>query len=295
MNEFPRKTNLNLKALKTFEVCARHESFASAANELFVTQGAVSKQILKLEENIGFSLFIRDCNRNYLSPAGRELANHLEKMFEELNIVINHLDEKDRWPLVISCEPTICLKFLIPLVPEIEKDTGITTRILSGGGPVDFRKNHIDLAVRRNDFIVDEGLEILTIADEYMGPVHLPELEFSKGQKDENFMRIHTRTRPYAWRDWQKDTRHSGMKTDLYHEHHFLALEAAESAQGVAMMSLYMVARSLEVGKLIAPNGFRKDGSSYICLSRDPIELDDRKIKIIDWLQKKFQSCKKFI
>jgi LysR family glycine cleavage system transcriptional activator len=58
MPDMPRKT-LPLYALSVFEVAARHQSFTHAANELFITQGAVSKQIAQLEDSLGYPLFHR--------------------------------------------------------------------------------------------------------------------------------------------------------------------------------------------------------------------------------------------
>src|ERR1700681_3809434 len=61
-----------LNALKAFEAAARHESFTRAAEELCVTQGAVSHQVKALEEEIGVKLFNRERQRLVITQAGRE-------------------------------------------------------------------------------------------------------------------------------------------------------------------------------------------------------------------------------
>ena len=61
-----------LNALKAFEAAARHESFTRAAEELFVTQGAVSHQVKALEAELGVKLFNRERQRLVITEAGRQ-------------------------------------------------------------------------------------------------------------------------------------------------------------------------------------------------------------------------------
>jgi len=277
--------------MRTFEVCARRKSFSAAAEELVVTQGAVSKQIKTLEKNLGLPLFHRQGNRIVLSTEGSELATHLFEMFEDLDILVNKLGPGEaKTPLVVSCEPTVCLKFLLPLVPKIEEDTGVALRVLSGGGPVDFHRHGIDLAIRRDDFNVDQGLEIETIGSEYVGPVMSLERTFASGSEPENYTRIRSSSRPDAWMKWDEQTQKDTLSIDVEHQHHFLALEAAEHGHGIAMMSLYMVARTIDTARLTAPFGFLADGSKYICISPRPIDSDPRKRALVDWLKQRFHD-----
>lgn len=280
------KYHLNLKSLKVFEACARHHSFAAAAEELCVTQSAVSKQMQKLQEDFGIALFIHDGFANQLSPAGRRLAAHLSNTFQDLDnlvgqLVAGHIDA----PLVVSCEPTICLKFLIPCLPEILSDSGLEVHVLSGGGALDFRRHRVDLAIRRNDFSIDPSLDVQTIGSEYVGPVVASDISKSKTE-----VRIHARTRPDAWLQWQEQTGNSSYEGDIFYEHHFQVLEAVESGQGAGLMSLHMVSRLLQRGTLLAPRGFVADGSKYVALSADSIAEDGRKVKFCTWLRQKFQE-----
>lgn len=281
----------SLKAMRTFEVCARRKSFSAAADELMVTQGAVSKQIKTLEKNLNLPLFHRQGNRIVLSTEGSELATHLFAMFEDLDKLVTRLGpDQAKTPLVVSCEPTICLKFLLPLVPKIEEETGVALRVLSGGGPVDFHRHGIDLAIRRDDFKLDHGLEIETIGNEYVGPVMRLDRTFAGGPEPENHTRIRSSSRPDAWLKWDEQTQKDSLSLDVEHQHHFLALEAAENGHGIAMMSLYMVVRSLEKTRLTAPFGFLADGSKYICIAPRPIDAESRKRALVDWLKQKFHE-----
>ena len=173
-------------------------------------------------------------------------------------------------------------------MPKIEEETGLSLRVLSGGGPVDFHRHGIDLAIRRNDFKLDQGVEIETIGNEYMGPVMSLERAFASGSTSENYTRIRSTSRPDSWLKWGQQTQKDILSEDVEYQHHFLALEAAESGHGIAMMSLYMVARTLETARLTAPFGFVADGSKYVCISTRPIDLDSRKRAFIDWLKQTF-------
>ena len=63
-----------LNAIKAFEAAARHESFSRAADELFVTHGAVSHQIRALEADLGVTLFTREGKRVRLTDVGRRCS-----------------------------------------------------------------------------------------------------------------------------------------------------------------------------------------------------------------------------
>ena len=288
---FPQSSpRWNLKSLRFFEACARQATFAAAADELCVSQSAVSKQIKNLEEGLGFALFVRDSKNTKLTSEGSVLAKHLTELFYNLDTLIDDLaDSKTPAPLIISCEPTICLKLLIPCLNLIEQQTGIAIQVLSAGGPINFRRDHADLAIRRDDFNIAKELDTFPLGDEYVGPVITLDTIDINAKAKSNTTRIHSQTRPHAWENWQSNHTHS-FTEDVFHERHFLALEAAESGQGTAMMSIHMVSRLLEMKKLSAPFGFTADGSKYIALSANPIELDERKLRICQWLQQRFEN-----
>jgi DNA-binding transcriptional LysR family regulator len=287
----------SLKSLKFFEVCARHQTFVAAASELYVTHSAVSKQIKSLEEGLGFKLFIRNTQVLRLSAKGRILADHLVTLFADLTTVIDDLSDDDmRAALIISCEPTISLKLLIPLMAQIQQATGVNLQVLSGGGAINFRRDPVDLAIRRNDFAIDDDVNLYTIGKEYVGPVvsalHHQGAQFKPAkmeQKNElSFNKIHAKTRPNAWLNWQAKSAAISGSDNVYFEHHFSALEAVQAGQGAAIMSIHMVARQLHQGQLIAPFGFLSDGSDYVCLSLKPIEQDQRKLLVCEWLRHEF-------
>jgi DNA-binding transcriptional LysR family regulator len=270
----------SLSGLRVFEVAARRGSFVAAADELRVTHGAISKQVRALELELGAPLFDRRNRGVHLTPRGLWLAARLNTLFGDLGDMLRDFHAMDaRTPLTLSCEPTLCLRLLIPAIAALTAETGLDVRVLAAGGPIDFDRDPVDLALRRSDFAIPSGVESCMLAAEWMGPVVAP------SQADDDLAslpRLHSATRPDAWSRWA-GARDTARDRDIRYEHFYLALQAAEAGQGAAMASIHMVAPDLESGRLVAPAGFATDGTSYIALSRSGA-CDPRVARLIDWL-----------
>src|SRR4030042_4916086 len=83
-----------LNALKAFEAAARHESFTRAAEELCVTQGAVSHQVKALEAELGIKLFTRERQRLIITEAGREYLVVLRDAFDRIAVGTDRLVQR---------------------------------------------------------------------------------------------------------------------------------------------------------------------------------------------------------
>lgn len=281
-----------LGALKAFTVAARHESFALAAEELHVTHGAISKQIKNLEETLGEDLFARRNRRVFLTDRGRELAMKLSAIFQDLdNAVADFRGNQEPQPLIVSCEPTLCLKFLIPNLADLKSSTGLEVNVLAAGGRIDFRRDHIDLAVRRNDFPIDPHLHVIDLAPEFMGMVCAPSLQHLIEQQPNSVPALHTRSRPEAWQNWRLAQPTSlRFASNVIYEHFYMAIEGATAGQGVAIASIHMVASDLASGRLKALGPFKPDGTRYVVLSGASYETDNRRLIFIDWMARRMQA-----
>jgi len=85
----------SLDAVKVFESAARHLSFSRAADELCLTQGAVSYQIRKLEENLDCALFKRSVRQVYLIDTGQQLMQMTQLVFAELERTLDQIGPSD--------------------------------------------------------------------------------------------------------------------------------------------------------------------------------------------------------
>jgi len=277
-----------LGTLRAFEAAARHQSLMRAAEELHVTHGAVSRQIQALEEDLGEPLFERRNRGIFLTDRGKWLSVRLTDIFAELNGTFQDFRAHSQpRPLIVSCEPTLCLKLMIPSIADLRRETGLDVRFLAAGGPIDFRRDHVDLAIRRNDFPIDGDIFSVELAKEWMGPVSTTGATGPETPTD----LLHSATRPTAWREWKV---RSGVKlgggNDIVYEHFYLSIQAAEGGQGMVIASAHMVGRDLALGRLVAPHGFVKDGTKYLALSSTDFALDPRKPVMIDWLAKRMSG-----
>lgn len=283
--------SLPLNALHVFDVAANELSFARAADRLFVTHGAVSRQIRTLEDALGLPLFIRRNRAVFLTPAGERLHATTRQMFEQLASTVASLQPSTpSRTLVVSCEPTLAMRWLIPRLGAFaQAHPDIALHLHSAGGPLDLANAGVDVAIRRNDFFWGHTLIAEPLADEWIGPVGLPATFDSP-----HLSPLHTRTRPHAWHDWQRAARHASIAvtprldasaTTPPFEHFYLSLQAAGAGLGAAIGSVYMVSDELNAGRLVAPFGFVRDGSAYVALAREPFATNPACEVLLRWLR----------
>ncbi|MGL4767566.1 MAG: LysR substrate-binding domain-containing protein [Formosimonas sp.] len=275
-----------LNGLKVFAATARKLSMAAAAQELCLTHGAVSRQIKSLEASLGVLLFVRRNRAIFLTRAGEALYQTCTHIFAQLAQTIEEIQQAPALkPLVVSCEPTIAMRWLIARLPDFQaKHPSIVLHLFAAGGAVQFMEQGVDLAIRRNDFAHDYWSAPL--ADEMVGPVCTPEIAPNLAQA----VRLHSATRPNAWANWCAQTGQLAVAVggQLHFEHFYLSLQAASAGLGVAMASRYMVEQELADGRLVAPFGFSADGSQYGLLSAMDVAGDERKARFLAWLREQF-------
>ncbi|HDS1736495.1 MULTISPECIES: LysR substrate-binding domain-containing protein [Pseudomonas] len=279
-----------LNALRYFDIAADTESFVRAAERLHVTHGAVSRQVRLLEEHLGIELFERRNRAIFLTAAGRELHGTTQALFDQLESTLQRLQQQQPDKvLVLSCEPTIAMRWLIPRLPGFHTaHPDIQLHLVAAGGPVDFARGGIDLALRRDDFQWGRHLHSRKICDEWVGPVCRLGLERAlDGQR-----LLHSRTRLEAWPSWLRlSGRATPQATRSEYEHFYLSIQAASAGLGLAIASALMVRDELASGQLQAPFGFLRDGSAYHLLSPWPLDDGSPCQRFAEWVSREGQQC----
>lgn len=280
-----------LTAFHFFTVAARTQSFVHAARLLHVTHGAVSRQVRQLEESIGVELFERRNRAIFLNDAGKLLYNLTGPFFEQLESTVYRLQRESREEtLVVSCEPTIAMKWLIPRLPDFHAaHPNLQLQLLAAGGPIDFLRSGADVAVRRDDFYWDDSIHAQTICEEWIGPVCAPS-RWGQGQQLDGMPLLRSKTRPMAWENWMRlsgASAPSSMK--LEYEHFYLCVQAAASGLGASISSALMVQDELRSSQLIAPFGFVRDGSKYCLLSPKPFKESAKCTAFLEWITAQMQ------
>jgi LysR family glycine cleavage system transcriptional activator len=281
-----------LKSLRAFEAAGRHLSFTRAADELFVTQAAVSHQIKTLEEFLGLPLFIRRNRKLLLTDEGQNYWPKIRDIFENLTAATELIKSQVAGgPLTVSVVPTFATSWLIPRLSKFNKIyPDIEVRLKASDETVDFLREDVDVAIYY-EIGNYPGLHSITLLNERLTPLCAPALlEGNKSLSRPEDLKQHNLLHDFNTRDWQKWLRLAGVKgIDLSHgsvfSHTSMVLQAAIFGQGIVMGHLVLSQADVLSGRLVQPFEMTMESDlSYdvVC----PIESAQRpKVKaFIDWL-----------
>ena len=139
-----------MNALRAFEAVSRHGSVSRAAEELCVSQGAVSQQIRNLEDHFGRELFVRSPNSFYLTEEGETFAAVVQQSLRQIADAAGEFArERSQRTLRISATATLTIKWLMPRLGEFyENHPGITVVIDESMELVSFKNDGFDAAIR---------------------------------------------------------------------------------------------------------------------------------------------------
>ena len=235
-----------LTGLTTFEAVARFESFTKAADELGVTQAAVSRQIHLLEEALGFSLFNRLHRRVELTAKGRALSSATSTAFNLIaETVADITPSETEGELTIAASVAFSHFWLMPRIASFSSaHPAIGLRIVSQDRAATLDGSDADLAIRYGNGIWSDGRAEMLFADEIF-PVCSPEYAQRLGEiKEPSDLLGHPMITSDAhdpswtgWHEWlaafaiQAPKRLPGLRCSFYTE----AVYAALNGQGVAL------------------------------------------------------------
>src|SRR5450755_3784222 len=166
-----------LNALKAFEAAARSESFTRAAEELSVTQAAISQQVKALEEALGVTLFHRERQRLVITEAGREYLEVVRDALDRIALGTNRVVQRQSsGALTVSTSPDFAAKWLVHRLGRFaEAHPEIDLRVSATVHHVDFAREEVDLAVRHGDGNW-AGLDVARLSPEQLFAVCSPKL-----------------------------------------------------------------------------------------------------------------------
>jgi LysR family glycine cleavage system transcriptional activator len=138
-----------LTAIRAFEAAARHQSFTRAAEELGMTQAAVSYQIRMLEERLGAGLFVRLPRHVELTATGKELAVPVREAFEQLRTAFEGVSRRLDNTLVLSVLPTIAAHWLVPRLGRFQAaHPQLAVQVDTTNEVADFGRDEVDVGIR---------------------------------------------------------------------------------------------------------------------------------------------------
>ena len=269
-------------ALLAFEAAARHGSFARAAEELALTEGAISRQIGRLEAFLNVALFERIGNRVRLAPNGTRYAVQVREILDRLERDSLYLMGQpiEGASIDIAAIPTFATRWLIPRLKRFQhQHPNITVHIAERMEPFILAGSGFDVAIHF-EHPAWAGMRVHRLLEEVLVPVCSPALlaGADANLSLDELPRLHRRQNPDAWQRYAQEAgivltnSAVGARYDL----HSMLIEAALAGLGVALVPRLYIGAELEQGRLVAPWPDSKTIAKNFCLVLpEPIELSE--------------------
>ncbi|WP_019673764.1 LysR substrate-binding domain-containing protein [Psychrobacter lutiphocae] len=252
-----------MNSLIVFEAAARHLSFTQAADELNVTQGAISRQIRQLEAYLGKALFIRANRRISLTPTGLQ---YYQGVYSALNSIAQATGDIIKWQgehqVTVATTHAMAALWLLPKVAPFQQTQGIDLRILATDNIVDLHSLNCDLALFYCR-VPPKGVKVTPLFAEEIFPVCSPDylqqfgLETSAEQIFGGTLLNLDESRVdwMGWPEWFEKVGHPPIqpKNKVNINNYTMLLQAAINGQGVALAWGSLVDDYLKSGALVRP------------------------------------------
>jgi DNA-binding transcriptional LysR family regulator len=282
-----------LDALRGFVAAARRMSITAAAQDLCLTQSAVSRQIQALEERLGVQLFRRSNRSIMLTEAGEQLFHLASPWMDRLLELADSFQHDARLrPVTVSASIGVASLWVLPRLGAFQAaHPHIDIRVAASNRMVDLELDGVDLAIRYSPRPPAE--QALRLFDETMAPVANPAVASSafgppRALLQHVLLDLDDRGRPWLhWASWLKANglEHDKPKGYLHFNQYDQVIQAAIEGHGVALGRLALVLPMLRDGRLVAQTGQRMRVDDYAYwLLQTPGPLRHEVTVFRDWL-----------
>ena len=249
----------SLNGVKAFEAAARSESFTRAAEELSVTQGAISHQVKALETTLGLKLFHRERQRLILTEAGRDYLAVIRDALDQIAAGTERLLQRQQsGVLTVSTSPDFAAKWLVNRLGHFaEKHPDVDLRVSAATHYVDFARDDVDVAIRHGDGNWP-GLDVQRLYSERLFPVCSPKLVTGRNRirKAADLLKFPL-LRLEDTKTWTRLFEAAGVKADVgpgaVLNRASMLIDAAIDGQGIALARTALAAWDLVNGRLVRP------------------------------------------
>lgn len=287
-----------LNALKAFESAARHLNFTKAAEDLFVTQAAVSHQIKLLEDFLGVSLFHRRNRLLELTELGAQYFYEVQPLLEQISLATDKIRQQSgRQILTISVPQTFGMHWLVPRLADFhEKYPDVEVRIKGVDQDEGVLGKDIDVAIYYGNGDWND-LESIRLTESRIVILASPEYlsrNTIRSPKDlVNKHLLHSST----YNKWKKMIEHLDMKAEIDAEtgsifsHTFMLLQAAMHQQGVAIANQLLAQHEIDKGTLIEPfpTTLFDEKSFYVVYPSQSLQ-SPKVQQFVEWMQQKMKE-----
>lgn len=271
----------SLDLIRGFVAVGRRMSITMAAQDLCLTQSAVSRQIHALEEQLGVKLLVRGYRSISFTPEGLRLFRSADGAVQQLQESVGELRHADAVrPVTLTSTIGITGLWLLPRLARLQRQhPGVDLRISSNNRLCDLRNEGIDLAIRyTTPQLAPPGAHRLF--GEALAPVAHPSLGVKRLRSARTLARLtllefdDPRYPQLQWRNWLDATGWPGAKPQafLHFNQYDLVIQAALAGQGVALGRLPLIQPLLRDGRLVqidTPAGCRQIDHAYWLIQAD--------------------------
>ncbi|ESX10569.1 MULTISPECIES: LysR family transcriptional regulator [unclassified Mesorhizobium] len=278
-------------ALAAFEAVARLGSFTAAAQELDLTQGAVSRQIALLEEQFGRRLFERDSRNVRLSTAGEIYAEAVRAALGQLrDAALGLMSNRHSGMLNLAILPTFGTRWLMPLIPDfVAENPDITINFVTRIGRFDFARERLDAAIHHGQPDWPDADSTLLMRETVMpvvSPDFLASRDITAAADISRLPLLHMATRPGAWGEWFEEQGLSApIGPGMQFEQFGTVAQACMAGLGVALLPQVLIAGELQRGQLVpAPGQPMQSRSAYYLVVPNDKRGHPPVVSFRDWL-----------
>ncbi len=278
-----------LSALRIFEAAARLTSFTRAAEELGVTQAAVSWQVKALEQRLGQPLFQRLPREVALTPAGERLARAASEAMSLLRTALADLSETGQGLLVISALPSLASQWLAARLGAFQlAHPGIAVRLETSARMVDLTRENVDVALRlgRGEW---PGLAADFLFSAGQAPLCTPELKQRLGLgRPEDLMQAPLIGMEADWREWFSAAgltyAPTGAAPRLIADLQTIEVGAALAGHGVALGVPALFSAEIAAGRLTRLFGPAPNQPAYWLVYPEERRRSPKIVAFREWL-----------
>lgn len=257
-----------ISAIRAFEAAARHQNFTRAAEELGLTQAAVSYQIKLLEDRVGMPLFVREARQVTLTKTGRKLSPKVTEALNLLGAAFAEVTAKQRGQLAIAVQPTVAA-WLAPRLASFQAERPeLLIKLHTSTDLLDFHKDDVDAIVRSGDGNWPDNDVFLLFPMEY-APVCSAEFLQTQNLRDpSDLLGVRRFGSQGWWRRWltesNVDNIDLGAPMNLMLGMQTMDVALTLRGQGIAMVVPAFFEDDLKSGRLVQPfPHVVRDGRGY--------------------------------
>jgi len=293
-----------LEALRYFECAARHLNFTLAAQELCVSQSAVSQKIIHLEDSLNYKIFERKPRQLRLTANRDELFQSVHLALNQIRDTVNNLESRKQISrLEIYCMPSFASRWLMPCINDFHQNhLNIDLNLVAEFSEPNFHKEEVDVGICHG--IGDQAsMEQQLLFRDYIYPVASPELlkrvSLKTPEDLSKTILLHDSV-PQAklstsWHRWLSELNIKGVDHNSGNRFNQadLIVQAAIDGQGVALGRHALVAREVANGRLVPLFGhIVEDGGVYLVCLKKLVERPQVGL-FIDWIKQQSQLFEK--